>query len=187
MAHFYGEEDPKGAVARNNGRLMYVTGIITEQTALDVNMQLLSYQKEDPISDVTMFVDSYGGDAYSMFSIVDVMDMMMYDIRTVCIGKAMSAGQMIFCNGTKGKRFMTKSSRQMVHNPVISVGGNYVDVTVEFQEIENLRGNFLDKLAQNSKLQKKEIEELIVRTKYLYPEEAIELGFADAILEKLRV
>lgn len=172
--------------AKNNGRIIYLTGFISEQAAMEVNSQFIALQREDVTADITLIVDSYGGELFAAFSIVDMMDIITCDIRTICIGKAMSAGQFIFSSGTKGKRQITRNSRLMIHNPVVGYEGSMPDVEVEVEEMLLNRDMFIQHIADRSNLTFEQIKELITRNKYLGYEEAIELGFADSLITKIR-
>lgn len=132
-----------------------------------------------------MIIDSYGGEMFAAFAIVDMMNIISCDIKTICIGKAMSAGQFIFSCGTKGKRFMSSNARLMVHQPIAGVEGSLPDIEVEIEELMRSRDNFVTQIARHSKLACDEVKELINRNAYLDATEAIDLGFADGILTRI--
>lgn len=171
---------------RYYGRILYLAGEVNELTAQEINIGMVSLQREDPLQDITLIIDSYGGDLFAAFSIVDMMDMITCDIQTVCIGKAMSAGQLIFSSGKKGKRFMSKHARLMLHNPSAGMEGSVPDIEIEIEELQRCRSLFVDKTAEGSDLDRNEIMELISRNAYLDADEAIEKGFADGILKTLK-
>jgi len=171
---------------KNNGRILYLSGPIDENTAQEVNIEMLRMQKEDPLEDITLIVDSYGGDLFAAFAIVDMMDIITCDIRTICIGKAMSAGQFIFSSGTKGKRFMSKHARLMVHNPIAGYEGSVPDIEIEIEELLKCRQLFLNHMADKSGQTPEFLKELIDRNRYVDTEEAIKLGFADHIVRKIK-
>lgn len=173
-------------VSKNNGRILYLVGEINEMTAQDINVEMLRLQREDPLEDITLIVDSYGGDLFAAFAIVDMMNILTCDIRTICIGKAMSAGQFIFSSGTKGKRFMTKHSRLMLHNPSVGLEGSMPDIEIEIEEMQRSRDLFIGHIASCCNLQESDIKNLISRNAYLIPEQAIEMGFADGIIKRLK-
>ena len=171
---------------RHSGRVLYLSGEINEMVAQDVNIEMIRLQREDPLQDITMIVDSYGGDLFAAFSIVDMMDMITCDVKTICIGKAMSAGHFIFSNGAIGKRFMTKHARLMLHSPIAGMEGSVPDIEVEIEELQRCRDLFVTHASKKSKLDDAQVKELIARNTYLDAEQASELGFADAILTKLK-
>jgi len=171
---------------RNNGRLIYLCGVIDEQTSMEINCEMMRLQREDPLEDITLLIDSYGGDMFAAFSIVDMMELITCDIRTICIGKAMSAGQFLFSSGAKGKRFMTKHARLMIHNPIAGFEGSVPDIQIELDEIQRCRELFLTQIAKNSNLDKDSVKNLIERTAYLDSDQSIEMGFADGVINKIK-
>jgi ATP-dependent Clp protease protease subunit len=171
---------------RYHGRILYLAGEINEMTAQEINIGMVSLQRDDPLQDITLIIDSYGGDLFAAFSIVDMMDMITCDIQTICIGKAMSAGQLIFSSGTKGKRFMSKHARLMLHNPSAGMEGSVPDIEIEIEELQRCRSLFVDKICEGSNLDVDEIMNLISRNAYLDAQQAIDMGFSDGILKTLK-
>ena len=171
---------------RHNGRVLYLSGEINEHTAQDINIEMVRLQREDPLQDITIIVDSYGGDLFAAFAIVDMMDMLTCDIKTICLGKAMSAGQFIFSTGAKGKRFMSKHARLMLHNPIAGMEGSVPDIEVEIEELQRSRDAFIQHIADKSDNSFDMIKDLIQRNKYLDANEAVQLGFADGIVDRLK-
>jgi ATP-dependent Clp protease protease subunit len=179
-------EFPIPQSTRHNGRVLYLSGEINEHTAQEINIEMVRMQREDPLQDITLIVDSYGGDLFAAFAIVDMMEMLTCDIKTICLGKAMSAGQFIFSTGTKGKRFMTKHARLMLHNPQAGMEGSVPDIEVEIEELQKCRDLFITHIADRSGNTYEEIKEMINRNKYLDANEAIAHGFADGICNRLK-
>lgn len=172
--------------SKNNGRILYIAGEINENVAQEANLEMLKMQREDPLEDITLIVDSYGGDLFAAFAIVDMMNVITCDIRTICIGKAMSAGQFIFSAGAPGKRFMTKHSRLMLHNPSAGVEGSMPDIEIEIEELQRCRNLFIDQITSRCKLSRDEIVSLISRNAYFSAEQAVEMGFADGVLTRMK-
>jgi ATP-dependent Clp protease protease subunit len=168
-------------------RFIYILGEINSETARDVIAMLLDYQCSDPMREVTVILDSYGGEVDSMFAITDVMDIMITPIRTICLGKAMSAAAFLFICGTCGRRFMTKHSRLMFHQmSQMNTGGTVSDIIINTEEIKFLQGQMIEEITKRSKISSAEkVQKLIDRDTYLRPEQAIELGFCDGILTRL--
>ena len=177
---------PVNNSTRHNGRVLYLSGEINEHTAQDINIEMVRLQREDPLQDITLIVDSYGGDLIAAFAIVDMMEMLTCDIKTICLGKAMSAGQFIFSTGAKGKRFMSKHARLMLHNPIAGMEGSVPDIEVEIEELQRSRDAFIRHIAEKSGNSFEEIKDLIQRNKYLDANEAIQHGFADGIVNRLK-
>ena len=172
--------------SKNNGRTLYLSGVVNETVAQDVNCEMLKLQRDDPLEDITLIVDTYGGDMFASFAIVDMMELITCDIRTICIGKAFSAGQFIFSTGAKGKRFMSLHARLMLHNPVAGYMGSVPDIEVEVEEIQKSRDILVKHISSRSNLSPEEIKQLIQRNAYLDATQAIEMGFADAVITKIK-
>lgn len=171
---------------RHGGRILYLSGEIGEHTAQEINIEMIRLQREDPILDITLIIDSYGGDLFAAFAIVDMMNMLTCDIKTICIGKAMSAGQLIFSSGAPNKRFMSKHSRLMLHSPSAGMEGSVPDIEVEIEELQRNRDLFVQQVSKNSNLNIEQVLELINRNSYLDASQAIEMGFADGLLKRLK-
>jgi len=98
-----------------NNRIVYMSGDFDETKAQYMITKLLSFESQDPTKDIIMYIDSYGGYIDSFIAIHDVIKMIRCDVATVCVGKAMSCGQMLLISGAKDKRFITPNSRVLIH------------------------------------------------------------------------
>lgn len=166
-------------------RTIFIDGDIRQGTGTQVIQGLLDLQNVDPIKDITMLINSPGGDVYELMACLDMMEIVPNDIRTIVIGKAMSAGALIAICGTKGKRFMTKNSTLMLHSVSGAAVGNVKDVKIEIEEIKRLNNEIIKMISSNSKLSIKEVKDLIDRDKYILPTEAIKMGLIDAICAQI--
>lgn len=98
-----------------SNRILFITGVITNELASDITATLLLKDQEDPDKKITLFINSYGGDIRDIFMIYDMMQMISAPIETVCIGEALSEAAILLVAGDPGSRFATKNS-------VVSVG-----------------------------------------------------------------
>ena len=166
-------------------RFIYLSGSVDEDKAKDVIEKLLELQTADPMEEITMVINSGGGDIYSMFAITDMMDNIYTPIRTICLGTAQSAAAFIFTCGTKGRRFMTKHSSLMIHQVSGGAGGTTKDIDVQVREIKFLQNEMNEEITKRSDLSKNEIEKLIDRDFYIRPQQAIEYGLCDDIIKRI--
>lgn len=90
----------EGDVFKNN-RIVYFNGIFDEDKAKDAIKTMLEYELENYNKDIIIYIDSRGGEIDSFIAIHDVIKMLRCDVATLCIGKAMSAGQLLLMSGTK--------------------------------------------------------------------------------------
>lgn len=169
----------------DGSRIIYLSGKIDEDTTRDAVHTLLKLQKEDPLSDIKLIVDSYGGLLDSMFAITDTMNLINPQVVTVCLGKAMSAGAFIFANGEKGRRFMAPHSTLMFHQVSGGTWGTTADVSIDIAEQKRLQRLMTEELANRCNLSTVEVEKLIDRDCFLSPHKAMEIGVCDDIITKL--
>jgi ATP-dependent Clp protease protease subunit len=135
---------------------------------------------------VDFYLSTYGGAADDMFALYDIMRLVREDVvlRTVGLGKVMSAGVLLLAAGTKGERRIAKNCRIMIHSVV---GGNHGDLhnmLNEMEAIEQLQQMFVDCLLSETKMTKTRLKKMLDRkvNVYLSAEEAVELGIADIII-----
>ena len=166
-------------------RCIYLTGPVGEEVSKETICLLLEYQRQDPMREVTIILDSYGGEVDSMYAITDVMELVITPIRTICIGKAMSAAAFIFLSGAKGRRFMTRHSRLMFHQMSTSHWGPVSDILISTNEIRFLQEQMIEDISKRSKLKTDAVRALIDRESYIRPEEAIKMGICDKIIDRL--
>ena len=88
-------------------RIIWVAGTVDDRMSTIVQAQLMFMDNVDK-TDVTMHIDSPGGSVKSGLSMVDVMNYVSCDIRTVNTGMAASMGSVLLGAGTKGKRSSLK-------------------------------------------------------------------------------
>src|SRR5690554_7184323 len=98
-------------------RIVFVGGPINDQVANLVIAQLLFLESEDPEKDISLYINSPGGQVYSMLAMYDTMQHVRPDVSTICLGMAASAAAVLLAAGTPGKRFALPYSRIMIHQP----------------------------------------------------------------------
>lgn len=156
---------------------------VNSDTANIVVSQLL-YLDSIEEKDITMYVNSPGGECYSGCSILDCMDFIGSDVATVCTGFAASFGAMILLNGTAGKRSALKRSTVMIHQPLGGASGQATEIEITCKEIMRLRKVLYDTIVDRTGKTMKEVEEACDRDNYMSAQEALEFGLIDQIIYK---
>jgi ATP-dependent Clp protease protease subunit len=135
---------------------------------------------------VDFYLSTYGGSADDMFALYDIMRLVRDDItiRTVGVGKVMSAGVLLLAAGTKGERSIAKNCRIMIHSVIGGNQGDLHNMLNEMEAIEQLQQMFIDCLVTETKMTKSRLKKMLDRkvNVYLSAEEAVELGIADNII-----
>jgi ATP-dependent Clp endopeptidase proteolytic subunit ClpP len=130
-------------------------------------------------------ISTHGGSASDMFSIYDTMNMVKQDIKikTLGMGKVMSAGVLLMASGTKGMRELGKNCRVMIHPVQAGAMGGIHDIENEFNEISMTQELYIEALAKETKMKTTRIKKLIdeKRNIYISAEEAISYGIADRV------
>ena len=141
---------------------------------------------EEKRTPVDFYISTYGGSADDMFGLYDVMRSTReaQPIRTVGLGKVMSAGVLLLAAGTKGERKIAKNCRVMIHSVVGGNHGALHNMLNEMEAIEDLQQMFINCLVAETKMSKTQLKKMLDRkvNVYLSAEEAVELGIADIIV-----
>ncbi len=86
-------------------RIIFLGTPIDDTVANLMIAQLLHLESEDPDKDISIYVNSPGGEITGLFAIYDTMQYIKPDVQTICVGQAASAAAVLLGSGTKGKRF----------------------------------------------------------------------------------
>ena len=87
-------------------------------------------ESEDPNKDISLYINSPGGVVSAGLAIYDTMRFIKPDVSTLCIGQAASAGALLLCSGTKGKRFCLPHSTVMIHQVLGGYQGQGSDIEI---------------------------------------------------------
>ena len=135
---------------------------------------------------IHFYISTYGGNADDMFALYDLLRVIRdeTEIHTVGLGKVMSAGVLILASGTKGKRFIGRNCRVMIHSVMGGNAGSLHDMMNEMDAIENLQRMYIDCLVAETNLTESKIKKMLERKVniYLSAEEAVAYGIADHVI-----
>jgi ATP-dependent Clp protease protease subunit len=163
-------------------RLLWVAGGVDDRMSTVVQAQLMFLDSADK-TDITMHIDSPGGSVKSGLSMVDVMQYISCDIRTVNTGMAASMGSVLLGAGTKGKRSSLKYSKTMLHQTSGGAGGNIQDARINMIEWEKTNKILFDLLGGFCSKSAEQVMNDAQRDLWLSSEEALEYGIIDEIVK----
>ena len=165
-------------------RVIFLGGVVDDDTANVIIAQLLFLSNEDPKSDIHFYINSPGGSISSGMAIYDTMQFVRPDVATYCIGLAASMGAWLMAAGAKGKRYALPNSRIMLHQPLI--GGIYsgaaTDIGIQAEEMVKTRKRMYEILHDHTGQPIERIQKDCDRDKWLDAEQAREYGVVDAVL-----
>ena len=165
-------------------RVIFLTGPIDDDVASLICAQLLFLESENPTKDISLYINSPGGLVTAGLAIFDTMCYVRPDVSTVCIGQAASAGSLLLTAGAKGKRYCLPNARVMIHQPSGGARGQATDIEIQAREILALR-EVLNKIYVTCTGKNLDtISKAMERDLFMRPEEALEFGLIDHIVEK---
>lgn len=135
-------------------------------------------------NDITMYINSPGGECYSGCSILDCMDFVGSDIRTICTGLAASFGAMILLNGAEKKRSALRRSTIMIHQPLGGTQGQATEIEITCNEIMRIKKVLYDTIVEKTGRSYEEVEKACDRDNYMSAQEALDFGIIDEIITK---
>ncbi len=165
-------------------RIIFLGEPVTNDSANRIVAQLLFLEAEDPEKDIFMYINSPGGSVYDGLGIFDTMQHVKPDVHTVCVGLAASMGAFLLCAGKKGKRSSLKHSRIMIHQPLGGARGQASDIRIQADEIIFLKKRLNKELSDRTGQPLDRISNDTDRDFYMSPEEALDYGLIDNVLNK---
>ena len=165
-------------------RIIFLGVQIDDDVANIIIAQLLFLASVDPKADISLYLNTPGGQVSSGLAIYDTMQLIQPDVATICTGMAASMGSVLLCAGEKGKRSALPHSRVMVHQPLGGVQGQASDILIEAKEIEKIRTELFSIIAQHSSQPYEKVAADGERNFWMTAQEALEYGMVDQILIK---
>ena len=164
-------------------RIVFLGTAINDEVANSIIAQLLFLEKQDKEKDITLYVNSPGGQVTSTLAMYDTMQHVAPDISTVCLGMAASGGAIILMGGTKGKRFALAHSEIMIHQPLGGTEGQATDIAIHAKHILNTKDLLNELIAQHSGKPLESVREDTERDKFMSAKEALKYGLIDRVIE----
>jgi ATP-dependent Clp protease, protease subunit len=166
-----------------NDRIVMVGTPIDDQVANVVVAQLLHLESDDPEKDISIYVNSPGGDVYAGLAIIDTMAFVKPDVRTICVGTAMSMGAVILAAGAKGKRSALPNAKILIHQVWTGqFGGQASDVEIRAREVLDLKKRVEQILADHTGQPLDRVAEDTDRDNFMTAVEAVEYGLIDEVM-----
>ena len=165
-------------------RIVVVQGPIEPVMANIIKSELLFLEGEDPNTDITMYIDSPGGEVATGMGIYDTMQYIKPDIRTICMGTAASMASVLLMGGTRGKRYALPHSEIMIHQPSSGAQGKVSDMERSFRQSIKIKEMLQDLYVDLTKQSRRQIEQDLDRDTWFTAQEAADYGLIDEVLTK---
>ena len=165
-------------------RIIFLGVPIDDDVANIIQAQLLLLASTDPGADISLYINTPGGQVTSGLAIYDTMQLVEPDVATICTGMAASMGSVLLCAGAKGKRSCLPHSKVLIHQPLGGAQGQASDIMIAAKEIEKTRKELYDIISEHSGQPYEKVFADADRDYWMTASEALEYGMVDEILSK---
>jgi len=184
------EESPKGERSFDiysrllRDRIVMVTGPIETAMANTVVAQLLFLESENPNADISLYINSPGGDISAGWAIMDTMQYIKPNVSTIGMGLVASMGSMLLAAGEKGKRFVLPNTQIMIHQPSSGTEGKVTDMEIYLKEVQYTKKALIKQMMEFTGRKEKEVFDAMERDNWMQAEDAKKFGIIDGILTR---
>lgn len=165
-------------------RIIFLGVAINDDVANIIIAQLLFLASVDSKSDISLYINSPGGQVSSGLAIYDTMQLVEPDVATICTGMAASMGSVLLCAGEKGKRSCLPHSRVLIHQPLGGAQGQATEILIAAKEIEKTRTELFNIISLHSGQPYEKVAHDGERDFWMTADEARDYGMVDEILTK---
>ncbi|MCA1319394.1 ATP-dependent Clp endopeptidase proteolytic subunit ClpP [Bacillus tianshenii] len=163
-------------------RIIMIGEEITDQLANSVVAQLLFLAADDPEKDISIYINSPGGSTTAGFAILDTMNYIKPDVRTICIGMAASFGALLLMAGKKGKRLALPNSEIMIHQPLGGARGQATEIEISARRILKLREDINQMISELTGQPVEKVAKDTDRDNFMTASEAKMYGIVDEVI-----
>ena len=184
------EESPKGERSFDiysrllRDRIVMVSGPIETAMANTIVAQLLFLESENPNADISLYINTPGGDVTAGWAIMDTMQYIKPNVSTIGMGLVASMGTVLLAAGTKGKRFVLPNTEIMIHQPSSGTQGKVTDMEIYMKEMQRVKKIFVKQMAEFTGRKEKEVFDAMERDNWMDAQAAKDFGLIDGILTR---
>lgn len=165
-----------------NDRIVFLGEEVNSVTANLVIAQLLHLESQDAEKDISLYINSPGGEVTSGLAILDTMNYIKPAVSTICVGMAASMAAVLLAAGEKGKRFCLPNSSVMIHQPSGGARGQQTEIEIAAKEIRATRRRLNQILAEATGKPVEQIQADTERDNFMTADEALSYGLVDRIV-----
>ena len=167
-----------------NDRIIFLGTPVTSEVANLIVAQMIHLESDEPDKDISLYINSPGGDVYAGLAIYDTMRYVRSEVQTICFGMAMSMGAILLAGGAAGKRTSLPNAKIMIHQgSTPGFEGQATDVEIRAREILALQRRMEEMLAADTGHTPERIHEDTQRDNFMDAEQAKEYGLIDRVMD----
>ncbi len=164
--------------------IVFIGTPIDDTIANLICAQLLHLESENADKDISIYINSPGGDITALFAIYDTLTFIKNEVSTICYGQAASAAAVLLAAGTRGKRLALPHARVLLHQPWGQGGGQATDIEIQAREIMRMKDLLNQILADHTGQEVAKIEKDTDRDFVMTAQEALEYGIIDEVISR---
>lgn len=164
-------------------RIVFLTGPVNTHLSDLIVAQLLFLESDNSEKDISLYINSPGGEVTAGMAIYDTIQFIKPDVSTICIGQAASMGAVLLAAGAKTKRFCLPNARVMIHQPLGGYSGQATDIEIHATEILKVKDKLNKILSHHTGKNIKKIKQDTERDNFMDAYATVEYGIVDAVLK----
>src|SRR6187397_2301927 len=164
-------------------RIVFLGTPVYPEIANLIVAQLIHLESDDPDKDISLYINSPGGDVYAGMAIYDTMQFIKPDVQTICFGMAMSMGAILLAGGAAGKRLALQNAKIMIHQgSTPGFEGQATDIEIRAREILALQRRMEEILANDTGQPIERIHQDTLRDNFMSADDARDYGLVDRVV-----
>lgn len=163
-------------------RIIFLGTPINDQVANLVVAQLLYLDREDPEREISLYINSPGGEIYPGLAIYDTMQLVRAPVSTIAVGWTASMGTVLLAAGRKGRRYALPSATIHMHPAGGGARGYAQDVEIQARELLRMQALLKEILAKHTGQSVERISKDFDRDYFMDAQSAVEYGMVDEVL-----
>lgn len=167
-------------------RVLFINGPISTEMSHVIVAQLLFLESEDTSTDISMFINSPGGEVTAGLAIYNTIQFIKPDVSTFAMGQVCSMGSFLAQAGSPGKRFILPDTRTMIHSVSAGSKGTVHDMKIQFEESLRMNERMTELYVKHNSKGKtyQELSKDMERDFFMSAQEAVDYGLADKVISK---
>ena len=169
---------------------IYIKGVITDETTNQFAQQIMYLENKYPDRPIHIYLNSPGGEVEDGLAIRDMvkgLEANGIEVNIYCVKLCASMAAILLASGPKGHRYILKSSKTMIHEPLIAggVSGSATTIQKTAESIMETKRRSVELLSKDCGKTIDEIEQAISYDNFMNSEESCAFGLCDQIIDRI--
>ena len=164
-------------------RIVFLGTPINALVANEIVAKLLFLDRDDSEREISLYINSPGGEISAGLAIYDTMQLIQAPISTIAVGITASMATVLLTAGAKGRRYALPHATIHLHQPLGGAQGQATDIEIAAREILRMRDLLNSILRRHTGLDDGQIDRLTDRDFYMTAQQAVEYSIIDKVLD----